>query len=634
MKNGKLIKRVFRLVNKIDRGYMPVTFITKVLDVAPKYMTYIFTSYLIDSVMAHVALNEIIRTAAIYLACLATSELLHWGLEKYVIIHERIIREKMDLAILDKAFELDFEELERKETLDLIHKAKEGGQANGDVVAFCRLTANVIRDVSDIVFSAIILASLFVKTTVTGEGALFNFMASNWSFLVIPVCLVLSILFQMRTQKKMNAIKLNWFNANVDSNRKFNYFERLTQTQSIGQDIRIYGMADLLEKRVNGYLAISRKNMHKGIKDTNKLYIVSNAATFMFQIICNLYIGLKAIFGMISTGNFIKYVNTMIALGLAIGRLFDDWLQVDMVCSYLVYFAEFLDLENKKYEGKEHIEARSADGEKSADKADDASKAGVPAYEIEFRDVSFKYPSSDEMVLSHVNITMKSGEKMAFVGQNGAGKTTFIKLLCRLYDPTEGAIFLNGKDIREYDYKEYMAMFSVVFQDFQLMASTIAENIAIGTDYKEDEITDALVRAGMEERLGRLEDGINTNLYNLEKRGIEISGGEAQKIAIARALYKDAPFVIMDEPTSALDPIAEYDIYNRFNDLVQNKAAIYISHRMSSCRFCDTIYVFEKGRIIQHGSHDQLVADKDGLYCQMWTAQAKYYQKEETPASE
>lgn len=628
MKNGALIKRVFRLVNKIDRGYMPVTFITKVLDVAPKYMTYIFTSYLIDSVMAHVALNEIIRTAAIYLACLATSELLHWGLEKYVIIHERIIREKMDLAILDKAFELDFEELERKETLDLIHKAKEGGQANGDVIAFCRIVARVIRDVSDIVFSAVILASLFVKTTVTGEGWLFSFMASNWSFLVIPVCLVLSILFQMRTQKKMNAIQLSWFNANVDSNRKFNYFERLTQTQSIGQDIRIYGMADLLEKRVNGYLAISRKNMHKGIKDTNKLYIVSNAATFMFQIICNLYIGLKAIFGMISTGNFIKYVNTMIALGLAIGRLFDDWLQVDMVCSYLVYFAEFLDLDNKKYEGKEHIEARSAD------KADDASKAALPAYEIEFRDVSFRYPSSDEMVLSHVNITMKSGEKMAFVGQNGAGKTTFIKLLCRLYDPTEGAIYLNGKDIKEYDYKEYMAMFSVVFQDFQLMASTIAENIAIGTDYKEDEITDALVRAGMEERLGRLEDGINTNLYNLEKKGIEISGGEAQKIAIARALYKDAPFVIMDEPTSALDPIAEFDIYNRFNDLVQNKAAIYISHRMSSCRFCDTIYVFEKGRIIQHGSHDQLVADTNGLYCQMWTAQAKYYQKEETPASE
>lgn len=634
MKNGKLIKRVFRLVNKIDRGYMPVTFITKVLDVAPKYMTYIFTSYLIDSVMAHVALSGIMKVAAIYLACLATSELLHWGLEKYVIIHERIIREKMDLAILDKAFELDFEELERKETLDLIHKAKEGGQANGDVIAFCRIVARIIRDVSDIVFSAIILASLFVKTTVTGEGALFSFMASNWSFLVIPVCLVLSILFQMRTQKKMNTIQLSWFNANVDSNRKFNYFERLTQTQSIGQDIRIYGMADLLEKRVNGYLAISRKNMHKGIKDTNKLYIVSNAATFMFQIICNLYIGLKAIFGMISTGNFIKYVNTMISLGLAIGRLFEDWLQVDMVCSYLVYFAEFLDLDNKKYEGKEHIEAQSAAGEKSADKADDAFKAAVPAYEIEFRDVSFRYPASDEMVLSHVNITMKSGEKMAFVGQNGAGKTTFIKLLCRLYDPTEGAIYLNEKDIKEYDYKEYMAMFSVVFQDFQLMASTIAENIAIGTDYKEDEITDALVRAGMEERLGRLEDGINTNLYNLEKKGIEISGGEAQKIAIARALYKDAPFVIMDEPTSALDPIAEYDIYNRFNDLVQNKAAIYISHRMSSCRFCDTIYVFEKGRIIQHGSHDQLVADKDGLYCQMWTAQAKYYQKEETPASE
>ena len=220
----------------------------------------------------------------------------------------------------------------------------------------------------------------------------------------------------------------------------------------------------------------------------------------------------------------------------------------------------------------------------------------------------------------------KIGQKLAVVGMNGSGKTTFIKLLCRLYDPTEGKILLNGIDIRKYNYKEYMMIFSVVFQDFKLFSLTLGENVAAKINYDEEEVKSALKKSGFYNRLSTMPEGLNTYLYkDFNKKGIIISGGEAQKIAIARAIYKNAPFIILDEPTAALDPIAEAEIYEKFNEITGDKTAIYISHRLSSCKFCDKIVVFHEGSVIQTGTHQELVADKNGKYFQLWMAQAQYY---------
>ncbi len=209
---------------------------------------------------------------------------------------------------------------------------------------------------------------------------------------------------------------------------------------------------------------------------------------------------------------------------------------------------------------------------------------------------------------------------------NGSGKTTFIKLLCRLYDPTEGEILLNGIDIRKYNYREYMDIFSVVFQDFGLFALTLGENVAAKVDYDRDRVTDSLCKAGFADRLAEMPKGIETYLYkDYNKDGVNVSGGEAQKIAIARALYKDAPFIILDEPTAALDPIAEAEIYEKFDAIAGDKTAIYISHRLSSCKFCDEIAVFHEGAVIQQGTHADLVADENGKYHELWNAQAQYY---------
>lgn len=216
---------------------------------------------------------------------------------------------------------------------------------------------------------------------------------------------------------------------------------------------------------------------------------------------------------------------------------------------------------------------------------------------------------------------------MAVVGPNGAGKTTFIKLLCRLYEPTSGCITLNGIDIRKYDYRQYLDLFGIVFQDFALFPYSIAENIASSQTPDEARIWQALRLVEMEDRVRRLPQGLDTPLFShSSKEGVNFSGGELQKLAIARALYKDAPLVILDEPTAALDPISEYEIYSHFDTLVQDKTSIFISHRMSSCRFCEDILVFEDGRLAERGSHSALLAQDGSLYASMWNAQAQYYE--------
>lgn len=231
--------------------------------------------------------------------------------------------------------------------------------------------------------------------------------------------------------------------------------------------------------------------------------------------------------------------------------------------------------------------------------------------------------------MSHVSFRLHPGEKTAVVGMNGSGKTTLVKLLCRLYDPSEGSILLNGTDIREYEYEEYMRLFSVVFQDFKLLAQPLGENVAAAQEYQQERVWECLKKAGFAARLERMKKGLATSLYrDLDEEGVEVSGGEAQKIALARALYKDAPIVVLDEPTAALDPISEHEIYSGFHRLIGDKTAVFISHRLSSCRFCDYILVFHEGELVQRGNHEELLKEDKGKYAVMWQAQARYYEED------
>ena len=293
---------------------------------------------------------------------------------------------------------------------------------------------------------------------------------------------------------------------------------------------------------------------------------------------------------------------------------FREWIsqltQLAANTKYVKMYFGFLDIPGKKYEGTLPVEKRDDD-----------------RFLIEFRHVSFRYPGSETDVLKDFSIKFQIGERLAVVGKNGSGKTTFIKLLCRLYDPTEGEILLNGIDIRKFDHKEYLSLFSVVFQDFKIPALPLGGNVAVSSEYDEEKVRFALERVGLGGLIQKMPSGLETPVYtDFDKNGVDISGGEAQKVAIARALYHDTPFVILDEPTVALDALAEYEIYSKFDDLVGTKTAVYISHRLSSCQFCNDILVIDKGKAVQRGSHADLIQEKEGLYYTLWNTQAQYYQ--------
>ena len=380
-------------------------------------------------------------------------------------------------------------------------------------------------------------------------------------------------------------------------------------------DVRMYNQQNLFlyYNRDVGVFSTIGEMAQKFRGPIGVLHGFAAAISAVFTGFVYIFTCLKAMGGAFGVGSITQYVGAVTALSQNLSSLFENWGVLKTNADFLKPAYQFLDLPNRMYQG-------SLTTEKRADRK----------YEVEFRDVSFRYPGAETWALRHVNIRFRVGERMAVVGENGSGKTTFIKLLCRLYDPQEGEILLNGIDIRKYNYREYMNIFSVVFQDFQLLSQPLGQNVAGAAEYDRERVEKALIDAGFGERLERLPKGLDTQLYkDFSDEGVEVSGGEAQKIAIARALYKNAPFIILDEPTAALDPIAEAEIYAQFNQIAGDKTAIYISHRLSSCRFCDEIMVFDRGQIVQKGSHDALISDEQGKYATLWHAQAQYYTEEE-----
>lgn len=397
------------------------------------------------------------------------------------------------------------------------------------------------------------------------------------------------------------------FDVNAESDRCLQVYTDLKDYR-LGKEIRTYGFGSLLLSRMRELAdSLWRRSEHAQKK---RDFLRALAASFgvLGLLFAYGFAGLKAMAGLATVGEVTVYVGAVTSLAAAIRLMIETVGTLNLQRKYLKEYEDFLAIPSQRYDGTLPVEKRTDDD-----------------YEIEFRHVSFRYPNQKQESLRDVSFLLKKGVKLAVVGPNGAGKTTFIKLLCRLYDPTEGEITLNGIDIRKYDYQEYLSLLSVVFQDFCLFSMELGENVAADTKYDEEKVWECLIKAGMEDRVLEMEKGLHTGLYQKEKEGVEISGGEAQKVAIARALYKDAHIVVLDEPTSALDSFSEYEIYRRFDELVEGKTSIYISHRMSSCRFCDEILVFDGGRIVQYGSHEVLMREGEGLYRKMWDAQANYY---------
>jgi ATP-binding cassette, subfamily B, bacterial len=599
---------ILSMVSSISKSFLPFIILKNLIQATLPFINILFSYFILDGIV-EIDPKEIIFFSVYWLIGLnLVLGILLSILTKYINVKTDYVNRSINAKIAYKALTLDYEQLEKQESLILLHKAKEGATSNGDFMSYCNNLGTMLSNLISIIYSVILLFSLFAITPSKNDSAIEHIMNSPLTVIVLFVVYGIALFINYRFVKKMNVEFYKFFEKNVDNNRKFFYFMQLANNYQFGKDIRLYQMSGLIEEEMNKANDPAAKTMNDLGKLNGKYIglteIVNQVAVFATYA----FVGIKAILGLISIGNILKYVSALMNFISSISGLIGNFAYFDLQSQYLINYCMFLKLENKKYQGTLPIEKRD-DNE----------------YEIEFRNVSFHYPNSEDLILKNVSLKLKVGRKMAIVGKNGAGKTTFIKLLCRLYDPTDGEILLNGINIKKYDYNEYLKIFSVVFQDFKLFSFDIGQNVAASTDVDEQKVWDMLSLAGIGNRVKNMDDGLRTNLYQTQENGVEISGGEAQKIAIARALYKDAPLVILDEPTSALDPLSEYEIYARFDQLVSDKTSIYISHRMSSCRFCDNIVVFDSGQIAQLGSHDSLMKEEDGLYHALWSAQAKYY---------
>lgn len=504
----------------------------------------------------------------------------------------------------DKQMSLDFVDLENAAIQHQRQEAEENLYMFGNGLAqlFWGISA-LVRTFVNILASLLMTISLFVSKS--GNKLIDH---PVW-ILIVLICIILGGLSKSKATISENEVFMNFCKNTVWFNRVFMFFgKELYMNPEKAKDIRIYGQNIVAEKELDKLILHERKNQ----SDIFKMSLYPAAAQIIIGLantVCYLFVAAKALFGAFGVGSIVQYVAVLSRLGEGLQELMYILSDNEVYCTHLQNLFAYLDLPNNMYQGSLTIEKRD-DNE----------------YYVEFRDVSFQYPDTDRYVLKHVNLKFKIGEKLAVVGMNGSGKTTFIKLMCRLYDPTEGEILLNGVNIQKYDYDEYMSIFSVVFQDFRLFSFSLGQNISASATYDSEKVTECLKKAGFDKRLESLPNDLETFLYkDFDTDGVEISGGEAQKLALARALYKDAPFIILDEPTAALDPLSEYEVYSKFNEIAGDKTAIYISHRLSSCRFCDKIAVFHAGEIVQTGTHDELLADNEGKYYQLWNAQAQYY---------
>lgn len=497
-----------------------------------------------------------------------------------------MMRERM----AEKIMKVPYSCLEDPEKLDLKERAVFAVSTFSSLESMVQILASVTKDI------IVLIGLLAVMTTL-----------SPVLVLLLAACIGLSMLAYAFIKKEQQAFQMSL----IPINRQYGYYVGLCANMEIQKDARLYDMGDMLTERVARYNISIYERSAPFMRRLGAFNGLMDAINSLQAAIAYGFVGYRVLMpgasGAITLGSFTMYVSAATGFTTTVMDFSANLINMGQVLAYLDPFMQFMLLPEEKDMG------------------------GVPFAgeidEIRFEDVTFTYPGAEKPVLENISFNVRGGEKVSIVGLNGAGKTTLVKLLCRLYQPDSGKIYVNGRDLWEYDHTSWMKTVAAVFQDYKLFAFTIDENI-ICKDAGSDLVGtgEALIKAGLEEKMAALEQGIYSMLgKDYDENGIDMSGGEKQKIAIARALYKNAKLVILDEPTSALDPIAEAEIYEHFNSLVGNGTALYISHRMSSSIFCDRILVIDGGRVAAFAPHAALMEDRDGLYRKLFMSQAENY---------
>lgn len=554
--------------------------------------------------------NLVLLSLILTAFCMLVSSLFkRWANYEGLIVHYKI-----EDIYVKKFLSMDFKDTESSKNNELYARIwQNDGYGGWGLNKILWIYAKFSTHLTSVIISSVLSVSLFRLKVEKPE---LIFLNNPLFILAILFGIVLLIIIPAKLQTMSESYWAMISEEATEGNRVFSFFFRLFNEKDRAMDVRMYrqefeGRSITASNKIfkpGGRLAEYAK------KEMGFFSFLSVFISTSLLIIIYGFVGLKALGGAFPAGNLMQYAASITALSSALTEIFMAAGEAKNNRAFLKDVFEFLNIENKMAMNKSPVHYRE-------------KEFSFKEPLIEFKNVSFVYPGTEKMILKNLNLTVMHGERIAIVGKNGSGKTTFVKLLCRLYDPSQGEILFNGKNIKTYDYKEYLDLFSVVFQDFKLLAQPLAKNISGAEVYDKNKVLEVLQKADFNLHVSKFKKMEETYLYkNFDDEGVNISGGEGQKIAIARALYKNAPFIVLDEPTAALDPIAEAEIYSKFDGLVKNKTSFYISHRLSSCKFCSRILVFDEGCLVQEGGHDALL-DREGLYRQLWNAQAQYYKE-------
>lgn len=606
----KLIFKGLKEIQSIRSGMLSLIVIRSIFSALSPFVNIYMSALIINGIAQKQTFNYLLYFALITVAINLFIATISSILNHIINLRQSEFDARYEMRLNQKVILLDYATVENPETHRLREKINEIRNMNGGGIWHLFSSfQSLIQNLFTIIFSIALTASLFTTAQSNSTGFV-GFLTSQWFPVVLIIVILFNVVISMYSNMAVTKKMYNIMNDIIPFNRIFSYYlGNYISSYHAGKDIRIYNQKGLIHSESMALFDDAYAVLDKLSRNQVKYSMLITISTVLLSTIIYLFVGLKASLGLFGVGAIVQYVGSINQFTSGFTGFMTELTALRANNEAMNIYFDFINLPNKMYQGTLPVEKRS-DNE----------------YEIEIKNVSFKYPNTESFALKNVNLKFKIGERIAVVGMNGSGKTTMIKLLCRLYDPTEGEITLNGIDIKKYNYNEYMSMFSVVFQDFKLFSFSLGQNVSASVEYDKANVESCLKEAGFGERLSTMSKGLDTCLYkDFEEDGVEISGGEAQKIALARALYKDAPFIVLDEPTAALDPIAEYEIYSKFNEIVGEKTAIYISHRLSSCHFCDDIAVFNEGELIQRGNHETLLADENGKYFELWNAQAQYY---------
>lgn len=588
--------------------FLSVIFHSFVETIIP-YVTVWFSARIINELAGRRQPEVLLRLVSLTVAVTAGLSILSACLKRWKNAEHEMDMPLEDRMMNEKLLRMEYAAVEATATKDVLNEMRY--HQMGNVFGFAKVhhwyLEHMINAVASVIGAAALLGGFFT-TKVPETAEKFFWLDSPIVSIAFVVLLLGGILLAQIMQAKGN----EYHNKNLYplinmSNRCINCYGNMGSQANRHPDIRMYEQQNIIREMQEKYNSDDKRTKQQEVLAAifASGYMLDKVSIgLVYVIVC-----LKAWTGAFGIGSITQYVGAITAMCGGVRGIFLLATDLCMNACYLDTIKKYLEIPDHMYHGSLTTEKRSDRN-----------------YEVEFKNVSFKYPGTEKWVLRNVSMKFRIGSRLAIVGENGSGKSTFIKLLCRLYDPQEGEILLNGIDIRKYKYEDYMELFSVVFQDFKLLAGALGSNVAGSRSFDKERAEKALSDAGFAERLASMEKGLETSLYRrFDENGVEPSGGEAQKIAIARALYKNAPFLILDEPTAALDPIAEAEIYAQLNQIAGDKTSIYISHRLSSCRFCEEILVFDKGSIVEQGSHEALLENTSGKYYTLWNAQAQYY---------